>query len=67
MNVKELMEILADMPPEMEIIVNQHSDYCTASGANVEKAIDKDFYIMRWHEDFEGRPEIKIRDYLLIA
>jgi hypothetical protein len=67
MNVKELMEILAGMPPEMEIIVNQHSDYCCAYGATVEKAIDKDFYIMRWHEDFKDRLEVKVKDYLLIA
>jgi hypothetical protein len=65
MNVKELMEILAEMPPEMEIIVTQHSDYCIADSASVEKAIDKDFYIMRWHASIEDDSEVK--NYLLIG
>lgn len=64
MNVKELMEILAGMPPEMEIIVTRHSDYCIADGAIVEKAFDKDFYIMRWHDSIEDDSEVK--NYLLI-
>lgn len=67
MNVKELMEILAEMPPEMEIIVTQHSDYCIAGGVTVEKAIDKDFYIMRWHDSIEDEAGEEVRDYLLIS
>ena len=65
MNVKELMEILAEMPSEMEIIVTSHSDYCIADGAYVKKAIDKDVYIMQWHDSIEDDSEVK--NYLFIG
>jgi hypothetical protein len=64
MNVKELMEILADMPPEMKVLVERHSDYDHAGVAEI-KAIDKDFYVMRWHESLGDGPEVE--NFLLIA
>ena len=66
MNVKELMEILAEMPPEMEVIITRHSDYRIADSASVEKAFDKDFYIMRWHASIDECGS-EVKNYLLIG
>jgi hypothetical protein len=64
MNVKELMEILAEMPPELEVIVERHSDYGYAGEPQITKAIGRDFYVRRWYPELGDGPEVE--NFLLI-
>lgn len=50
MKVKELKEFLNKYPDDMVVVYSSMSDYQEITGAEVVKAVNKGFYIMRSHQ-----------------
>ena len=69
MNVKELKEILKDLPDDMEVIQTRHSDYCTMdkSDFNFVQAVDSGSgWLMQSHPTMTSENKAKEKTYFHI-
>ncbi len=69
MNVKELKEILKDLPDEMEVIQTRYSDYCHCDKYNFStvKAVDSaSGWLMRSHPTMTDENKAKEKTYFHI-
>jgi len=66
-NVKELKEILAQYPDDMEILYRLYSDYemLNADDISVVEAVDQNGYWMRTHPTMSADNQSRKSTYLL--
>lgn len=68
MTVKELIEHLKTFDEELEVICERYSDLQKTPKEDffVQRAVDKDFYVMRSHPTMSEENKSLERDYLCI-
>ena len=68
MNVKELKELLAEHPDDLEILFQCFSDYSRMCAEDIEvvKAVDKGEWLMRGHPTMSQENKDKEKAYLLL-
>jgi hypothetical protein len=67
MNVKELQTKLAELDPEMEVIVECFSDYDVVNTLNIIHAVPQNGYIMRTHRTMSIKNAEKQKKYVYIG
>jgi hypothetical protein len=67
MNVKELRELLATFPQDLEVLYECYSDYDRLEGHEIKvgKAVDQGGYQMRPHYSMSAENKAKLQDFLI--
>ena len=67
MNVGELKERLDGFPDDMEVIVDQHSDYTVIEYCEIVNAVPKNGWVMRTHLTMSNENKEQVKAYLSLG
>jgi hypothetical protein len=67
MNVGELKKKLEEFPDDMQVVVEQYSDYNHAENVSVIKGAEQQTYIMQVYDHTDKKYKANEKEYLLIS